>query len=47
MMLSEILVIHIGAGLLALVSGAAASVFRKGDGPHRAAGTVFFLAMQR
>lgn len=45
MILSEILAIHIGAGLLALFSGTAALLFRKGDSPHRTAGTVFFLSM--
>lgn len=40
-----ILAIHIGAGLLALPTGTAALIYRKGHGPHRIAGTMFFLSM--
>ncbi|NWG55011.1 MAG: hypothetical protein HXY28_14965 [Hydrogenophilaceae bacterium] len=36
---------HIGGGLVGLVSGAAALVFRKGSRLHRAAGVVFVVAM--
>lgn len=39
------LVFHIAMGGLALVAGAGAMAFRKGSGRHRAAGTVFALAM--
>jgi len=39
------LIVHIGAGSLAILSGAAAVVVRKGKRPHRVLGTVFFLAM--
>ena len=42
---SAMLVVHITAGGLALLSGAAALVLRKGERPHRAAGTVFFVSM--
>lgn len=38
-------IVHIAAGGMGLLSGAAALAFRKGDGLHRAAGTVFFVAM--
>ncbi len=38
-------VLHIGGGTLALVSGMVAVVAAKGGPLHRAAGTVFFLAM--
>lgn len=40
-----ILVIHICAGLLGLLSGAAAMSFRKGSRRHGLAGNVFFVAM--
>lgn len=40
-----VLVLHITCGSIAMVSGAVALLARKGDGLHRAAGTVFFLAM--
>src|ERR1700722_4108644 len=36
---------HIGAAGIALMSGAAALLFRKGLQLHRIAGTVFFVAM--
>lgn len=45
MMHDEILAVHIGMGTLGVLTGAAALLFRKGAGPHRAAGTVFVLAM--
>jgi uncharacterized membrane protein len=41
----SILAIHIGAGVLALAPGTAALIYRKGHGPHRIAGTMFFLSM--
>ena len=40
-----ILIIHISAGLLGLLSGAAAMSFRKGSHRHRMAGNVFFISM--
>ena len=40
-----ILVLHICAGILGLLSGAAAMSFRKGSRWHRAAGNVFFVSM--
>ena len=40
-----ILVLHICAGVLGLLSGAAAMSFRKGSRGHRAAGNVFFVSM--
>ena len=40
-----ILVIHICAGLLGLLSGAAAVSFRKGSPRHRMAGNIFFISM--
>lgn len=45
MMHTTILAIHIGMGTLGVLTGAAALLFRKGAGPHRATGTVFVLAM--
>jgi hypothetical protein len=42
---SPLLVIHVGAGSLAILSGAAAVCVRKGERLHRAFGTVFFAAM--
>jgi hypothetical protein len=42
---ATILAVHIGMGTLGVLSGTAALLFRKGSGPHRAAGTVFVLAM--
>src|SRR5438105_13557718 len=40
-----ILIIHICAGVVGVLSGAAAMSFRKGSRPHRIAGNVFFVAM--
>lgn len=40
-----ILAAHIIMGTLGVLSGTAALMFRKGSEPHRAAGTVFVLAM--
>lgn len=40
-----LLVIHIGAGIIGLLSGAAAMAFRKGSHRHRMAGNVFFISM--
>lgn len=45
MMHTGILAFHIGMGTLGVLTGAAALLFRKGSGPHRAAGTVFVLSM--
>ena len=42
---SAALAIHVGAGLIGLASGAAALVFAKGGGRHRAAGKLFVLSM--
>jgi uncharacterized membrane protein len=42
---SPILILHISAGSLALLSGAAAMSFRKGSGRHRAAGNIFVISM--
>lgn len=40
-----ILVLHICAGLVGLLSGAAAMSFRKGSHRHRMAGNIFFVSM--
>ena len=40
-----ILVLHICAGVLGVLSGAAAMSFRKGSRRHRLTGNVFFVAM--
>src|SRR5258708_5703507 len=40
-----ILIIHICAVVVGVLSGAAAMSFRKGSGPHRVGGNLFFLAM--
>ncbi|SRR5258708_4213539 len=40
-----ILILHISAASVALLSGAAALSFRKGDGLHRLSGNVFFVSM--
>ena len=40
-----VLVIHICAGLVGLLSGAAAMSFRKGSRRHGLAGNLFFIAM--
>src|SRR5215510_7619607 len=45
MMRSAILVIHICAGNVGLLSGAAALSFRKGSQRHRLAGNLFFISM--
>jgi len=45
MAISGIVLMHVGAGGIALLAGAAALVFRKGSPRHRAAGNVFFAAM--
>lgn len=42
---AAVLYLHIGAGSVGLVSGAAAFVFRKGGTLHRVAGKVFVVAM--
>jgi len=42
---ATILTVHIAMGSLGVLSGAAALMFAKGSGPHRAVGTVFVLAM--
>ena len=42
---ATILYLHIGGGLVGIVSGAAALVMRKGGQPHRAVGNVFFVSM--
>jgi hypothetical protein len=44
-MMSAILALHIGAGIVGLLSGAAALALRKGSARHRTAGNVFFFAM--
>ncbi len=43
--MSPLLIVHIGAGSLGILSGYAAVSVRKGKPAHRALGTVFFLAM--
>jgi uncharacterized membrane protein len=45
MVSSAILVVHVGAGAIAMLAGAAALALRKGSVRHRAAGNVFFAAM--
>jgi uncharacterized membrane protein len=45
MSIADIVAVHVTLGTISILSGSAALFFRKGDGPHRAAGTVFFLAM--
>ncbi|MEO8136417.1 MAG: hypothetical protein ABI831_20880 [Betaproteobacteria bacterium] len=42
---ATILYLHIGGGVIGIVSGAAALAFRKGSRPHRIAGNVFFVSM--
>jgi uncharacterized membrane protein len=42
---AAVLYLHIGAGTVALLAGAAAFVFRKGSRLHRQAGNVFVVAM--
>lgn len=39
------LILHVGTGAIAILSGAAALAFRKGERLHRAFGTVFFISM--
>jgi uncharacterized membrane protein len=41
----SILLVHIVAGSISALSGAAALYFTKGSNPHRAAGTAFLVAM--
>jgi uncharacterized membrane protein len=43
--MSPLLVVHVSAGCLGILSGAAALSVRKGERLHRAFGTVFFLSM--
>lgn len=43
--LSPLLLFHISAGVVVLLSGAAAMVFRKGSRRHRIAGNVFVVSM--
>jgi hypothetical protein len=40
-----LLLVHIFAATIGLISGYMAMIFRKGSGPHGAAGTVFFVSM--
>lgn len=42
---ATILYVHIGAGLVALASGAVAAIAKKGATVHRSAGNVFFASM--
>jgi hypothetical protein len=42
---TTILILHISAGGIAILSGAAALLFRKGSRRHRLAGNVFFVSM--
>jgi uncharacterized membrane protein len=42
---SPLLIVHVSAGCLGILSGAAALSVRKGERLHRAFGTVFFLSM--
>jgi hypothetical protein len=43
--MSPILIVHIGAGSLGILSGYTAVSVRKGERLHRAFGTIFFLSM--
>lgn len=43
--MSPVLIVHICAGAVGIVSGAAALTVRKGEWLHRVFGTVFFLSM--
>ena len=43
MRFSPLLIFHICAGIVGLLSGAIALTFRKGSRGHRVAGNVFFL----
>ncbi len=45
MNIADIVAVHIVMGTTSILSGGAALLFAKGSGPHRAAGTVFVLAM--
>jgi uncharacterized membrane protein len=45
MRFSPVLLLHICSGLVGLLSGAVAMVFRKGAGGHRVAGNVFVVSM--
>src|SRR5947209_14666061 len=45
MSFSPVLIFHISAGSLGLLSGAAAMSFRKGSHRHRVAGNVFVISM--
>src|SRR5262249_4129326 len=45
MSVSPVLVFHISAGAIGLLSGGIALSLRKGSGPHRMAGKVFVIAM--
>jgi len=44
-MLSPVLLLHISAGIVGLLSGAAAMCFRKGSPRHRWSGNVFVISM--
>ncbi|MBB6188347.1 DUF2306 domain-containing protein [Rhodanobacter sp. MP7CTX1] len=43
--MSPLLIVHVSAGCVGILSGAAALSVRKGERLHRAFGTVFFLSM--
>jgi hypothetical protein len=42
---ASVLALHIGGGMVGILSGAAALGFRKGSRPHAMAGNVFFVSM--
>src|SRR6266545_677651 len=42
---SPLLIVHIAGGILGVLSGSAAFVFRKGSSRHRASGKVFVVCM--
>ena len=45
MRLSPLVILHVCAGLIAIVSGFVAMIFRKGSRGHRVTGKIFFVSM--
>jgi uncharacterized membrane protein len=43
--MSPVLLFHVSAGVIGLLAGALAMIFRKGSGKHRLAGNIFFVSM--
>lgn len=43
--ITMLLILHVGTGSIAIISGYGAVIVRKGGRPHRLLGTAFFASM--